>query len=243
MEGNDNSIANLGIAEDTAVSLGAKFVSNSYGILGEDSVRDQLRPVLQPPGRRGRRLHRRLRQRDQLAGHQPVRDRRRRHDADQGHLGAARAGTRPPGTAAAPAAPRYEPRPSYQNNINTDCPDNKAIADLSADADPNTGLAVYDTNGEGGWLQVGGTSLSSPLITAMYALAGTPVASTYPVSYAYPDPNQSSDIFDITQGSNGGCGNVLCNAGPGWDGPTGLGTPDGVGRADRRAAKAPSPGR
>src|SRR5262249_26947264 len=48
------------------------------------------------------------------------------------------------------------------------------------------------------------------------------------VSYAYHDPHRSSHIFDVTQGSNGGCGTVLCNAGPGWDGPTGLGTPDRV---------------
>ena len=38
----------------------------------------------------------------------------------------------------------------------------------------------------------------------------------------------AGDLFDITTGSDGGCGNVLCNAGPGWDGPTGLGTPNGV---------------
>jgi Carboxypeptidase regulatory-like domain len=75
---------------------------------------------------------------------------------------------------------------------------------------------------------VGGTSLSSPLMASMYALAGAPVAGTNPVTYPYHDPNQSADLFDITQGSNGTCGNVLCNAGPGWDGPTGLGTPDGV---------------
>jgi N-acetylneuraminic acid mutarotase len=227
VEGNDNSIQNLGIAEDTAVSLGAKFVSNSYGILGED------------PSETGF---------DQYYNHAGV-----AVVASTGDLGNVTnwPATSPYVTGAGgttltkdTSVPRgwdetawdsggsgcsaFEPQPSYQTNINTDCPDNKAIADLSADADPNSGLAVYDTNGEGGWLQVGGTSLSSPLIAAMYALAGTPVANTYPVSYAYSDPNQSSDIFDITQGSNGGCGNVLCNAGPGWDGPTGLGTPDGV---------------
>jgi hypothetical protein len=62
----------------------------------------------------------------------------------------------------------------------------------------------------------------------MYALAGTPVAGIYPVTYPYHDPSPAQDLFDITSGSNGSCGTVLCNAGPGWDGPTGLGTPDGV---------------
>src|SRR5262249_57857825 len=107
--------------------------------------------------------------------------------------------------------PPFGPRPSYQNGINTDCPDNKAIADLSADADPNSGLAVYDTNGQTGWLQVGGTSLSTPLLTAMYALAGTPATGTFPVSYAHHDPHRSSHILDITQGSNGGCRTRLGN--------------------------------
>ena len=59
----------------------------------------------------------------------------------------------------------------------------------------------------------------------MYALAGDPVAGTYPTAYPYADPG---DLFDVTTGANGGCGNVLCEAGPGWDGPTGLGTPNGV---------------
>ena len=52
----------------------------------------------------------------------------------------------------------------------------------------------------------------------MYALAGDPVAGTYPNSYPYAD---TGDLFDVTAGANGGCGNVLCEAGPGWDGPTG----------------------
>jgi hypothetical protein len=125
----------------------------------------------------------------------------------------------------------YEPQPPWQAGITADC-GMRATADVSADADPASGLAVYDTaNGAGGWLQVGGTSLSSPLIAATYALAfsqhGPPPAGTYPSSYLYTDYLAAPGQFnDITQGSNGDCGNLLCNAGPGWDGPTGLGTPD-----------------
>lgn len=48
-----------------------------------------------------------------------------------------------------------EPHPDYQIGISTDCPGNRAVADISADADPASGLAVYDTQDEGGWLQVG----------------------------------------------------------------------------------------
>ena len=227
VQGDDNSLANLGIAENTSVSLGAKFVSNSYGVPGEDPSELQFDQYYTHPG---------------VAVVAAT--------GDTGNLTNWPA-TNPKVTGAGgttltknTSVPRgwtetawssggsgcspFEPRPSYQNGINTDCPDNKAIADLSADADPNSGLAVYDTNGQTGWLQVGGTSLSTPLLTAMYALAGTPATGTFPVSYAYHDPHRSSHIFDVTQGSNGGCGTVLCNAGPGWDGPTGLGTPDRV---------------
>jgi len=55
----------------------------------------------------------------------------------------------------------------------------------------------------------------------------TPGASDYPASYPY---SHASNLFDVTSGSNGTCSiSVICNAGTGWDGPTGLGTPNGVG--------------
>ncbi len=130
-----------------------------------------------------------------------------------------------PGASGGSGCSPFEPKPDFQASLNTNC-SNRAIADISADADPNTGLAVFDTLGQGGWLQVGGTSLSSPLVASMYALAGTPVPGTFPVSYPYAAAQGS--LFDVTEGTNGGCGNVLCQAGPGWDGPTGLGTPNGV---------------
>ncbi|MET8952359.1 kelch repeat-containing protein [Streptomyces sp. NPDC004129] len=121
-----------------------------------------------------------------------------------------------------------EPKPAYQQGIDTGC-DNRAIADVSADADPATGLGIYNSSpAVGGWLRVGGTSLSSPLVAAMYALAGTPTPGTYPVTYPYADTN-AGDLTDVTAGSDGYCGNQLCNARKGWDGPTGLGSPVGVG--------------
>ncbi len=120
-----------------------------------------------------------------------------------------------------------EPKPGYQQGIDTDC-GNRAIADISADADPATGLGVYNSTAVGGWAQYGGTSLSSPLVAAMYALAGTPTPGTYPVTYPYADTNVG-DLTDVTTGSDGQCGDQLCNARQGWDGPTGLGTPAGIG--------------
>jgi subtilase family serine protease len=136
----------------------------------------------------------------------------------------------------------YEPKPSWQHD--TGCA-KRTVADASADADPNSGLAVYDTyntcgsssycdylieigvvQGLDGWAQVGGTSLSSPLIASVYALAGNTSAVTYG-SYPY---GHTSSLFDVTSGSNGSCGgSYLCTATPGYDGPTGLGTPNGTG--------------
>jgi hypothetical protein len=98
--------------------------------------------------------------------------------------------------------------------------------DVAAVADPNTGVAVYDTYDEGGWLEVGGTSASSPIIAATYALAGPPAAGSYPSSYLY---QHTSSLFDVTTGANGSCGgSYLCVGKVGYDGPTGWGTPDGV---------------
>ena len=102
----------------------------------------------------------------------------------------------------------------------------RTVADVSADADPDTGLAVYDTflsGGEGGFLIGGGTSQSAPLIAAMIARSGRVLDGPGPL-YA---PHAS--LFDVVGGSNGYCGNdYLCSAKPGYDAPTGVGTPNGV---------------
>lgn len=102
----------------------------------------------------------------------------------------------------------------------------RTITDVSAVADPATGVAVYDTYGVGGWLVVGGTSASAPIIAAAYALAGPPPADSDPASFPYAN---AGALHDVTFGSNGSCDPAyLCTAGPGYDGPTGLGTPNGV---------------
>ncbi|HEY8864799.1 MAG TPA: peptidase S8, partial [Candidatus Dormibacteraeota bacterium] len=82
----------------------------------------------------------------------------------------------------------------------------------------------YAYQGNSGWLVFGGTSVASPIIASVFALAGgvTNLSASYPYGH-------SSSLYDVTSGSNGSCGNVLCNATTGWDGPTGLGTPDSTG--------------
>jgi hypothetical protein len=114
----------------------------------------------------------------------------------------------------------YIAKPSWQQDSGCS---NRTIADVSADADPNTGVAVYDTYGDPGWLIFGGTSESAQIMAGIYALIGEP-AATDDSSYPY---THTSQFYDITSGSNGSCGTYLCNAGPGYDGPTGIGTPNG----------------
>lgn len=223
VEGNDNAFTSLGEAVDTAVSLGARFVSNSYGVPNGAAGEQDLNHYYDHPGvvvtastgDAGNVASWPSTDPNVVAvgGTTLVRDQ-----------SVARGWTETAWSSGGSGCSRYEPKPVYQQDIATGCA-NRAEADLSADADPNTGLAVYDTDGEDGWLQVGGTSLSSPLTAAMYALAGTPMPGSYPVTYPY---GASAQLNDVTGGSDGACGNVLCTAGPGWDGPTGLGTPDGV---------------
>ena len=222
VQGDDNSLDNLGIAVDTAVSLGAKFVSNSYGVPGEDPGETDFDHYYDHPGVAVTASTGDIGNVTNWPASSPkvVAVGGTTLTSDSSPRGWTESAWADGGSGCSPV----EPKPDFQQGLATSC-DNRAIADISADADPNTGLAVFDTLGQGGWLQVGGTSLSSPLTAAMYALAGDPVAGTYPNSYPYAD---TGDLFDVTAGANGGCGNVLCEAGPGWDGPTGLGTPNGV---------------
>ena len=121
----------------------------------------------------------------------------------------------------------YESKPSWQTDSN--CA-RRTVADISAVADPNTGAAVYDSYGYGGqkgWFVIGGTSLAAPVIAAVYALGGAIPAGAAANSLPYASP---SSLHDITVGSNGSCGGIyLCTSLSGFDGPTGLGTPNGVG--------------
>lgn len=104
-------------------------------------------------------------------------------------------------------------------------------ADLAAVADPATGVAVYGPNSQGrsSWLVFGGTSVSAPLVGGIYAaynIRPTNAASNiWAMGYA-----KTSPLHDVTSGTNGTCGGTyLCTAGAGYDGPTGWGTPNGVG--------------
>jgi len=119
----------------------------------------------------------------------------------------------------------YITKPAVQKDTHCSM---RTVADVSAVADSAEGYAVYDTYGLGpdnGWIGVSGTSLSAPLISGMIGLAGNSVKAAQP-SYAYA---HRSGLLDVIGGSNGFCGgDYLCTGVKGYDGPTGLGSPRGL---------------
>jgi subtilase family serine protease len=128
-----------------------------------------------------------------------------------------------PGTGSGCSA--YIPKPAWQPGRLCG---KRTTADVSAVADPATPVAVYDTyGGDPGWEAFGGTSVAAPLIAAVYALAGNTATIGPGASYVY---SHHQDLYDVTSGSNGICGgSYLCTAVRGYDGPTGWGTPHGIG--------------
>ena len=117
-------------------------------------------------------------------------------------------------------------KPSFQNGV-TDACAGRMEADVSAVADPNTGVAVYGPRSRttSGWMVFGGTSASAPLIGALFALRNGAINGASSI-YSH-----TANLHDVTSGSNGStCPvNYYCHAGAGYDGPTGLGTPNGLG--------------
>jgi subtilase family serine protease len=132
----------------------------------------------------------------------------------------------------------YVAKPSWQHDT-TGCP-RRTVADVAADADPNTGVKVYDSFNEPGWLVFGGTSASAQIIAGIYGLAGHGAGNANALygggSIAFGSPNPF--LTDITSGSNGSCTGhgrlansslaYLCTGEIGYDGPTGMGTPAGI---------------
>ncbi|GAA1548603.1 peptidase S8 [Kribbella hippodromi] len=121
----------------------------------------------------------------------------------------------------------YNTALSAAASFDTGC-SKRAMADVSAAADPaKGGMAIYYPTSKTAstWAQFGGTSEAAPIIAAVYALSGNTAGYANALPYAHP-----GSLFDVTSGSNGSCPTTQwCNARAGWDGPTGLGTPNGAG--------------
>lgn len=220
VEASSPSFANLGSAVNAAVLKGANVVSNSYGsyeFAAADTSYNHAHVVITASaGDNG------------TGATQPCSfttvvcvggTSLRRAANARGWAEAAWSGT-------GSGCSAYVAKPSWQTD--TLCK-HRSESDVSAVADPNTGVAVYDSTaylGVSGWMVFGGTSASSPIVAAVYGLAGN--AATQNAAWGIWTHHYA--LHDVTSGSNGTCTiRYICNAAAGYDGPTGWGTPDGIG--------------
>ncbi|GAA2515009.1 S53 family peptidase [Streptomyces longisporus] len=226
VEANSANDTDLGIAENEAVSLGAKFVSNSWGGSESSTQTSEDTSYFKHPG-----VAITVSAGDSAYGAEyPATSQYvtavggtalSTSSNSRGWTESVWHTSSTEGTGSGCSA--YDPKPSWQ----TDSGCSKRMeADVSAVADPATGVAVYDTYGGSGWAVYGGTSASSPIIAGVYALAGTPGSGDYPAKYPY---SHTGNLYDVTSGSNGSCSTAyFCTAETGYDGPTGWGTPNGT---------------
>jgi subtilase family serine protease len=130
------------------------------------------------------------------------------------------------------AAPLWQS--AAANFAATGCGTGRAIADVSAVGNPDTGVDVYDSTPEGGgeptgWTVFGGTSVSSPIVAAEFALAGGAHGVAYPAATLYAHVGEEAALYDVVRGKNGSCKHAtICRAAPGYDGPSGVGSPVGL---------------
>ncbi|MFC8366085.1 putative Ig domain-containing protein [Streptomyces griseorubiginosus] len=226
VEANSANDTDLGIAENEAVSLGAKVVSNSWGGSEASSQTSEDTSYFKHPG-----VAITVSAGDSAYGAEyPATSQYvtavggtalSTSSNSRGWTESVWKTSSTEGTGSGCSA--YDPKPSWQTD--TGC-SKRMEADVSAVADPATGVAVYDTYGGSGWAVYGGTSASAPIIAGVYALAGTPGSSDYPAKYPY---SHTGNLYDVTSGNNGSCSpSYFCTATTGYDGPTGWGTPNGT---------------
>ena len=238
VEANSATISALSKAENTAVSLGAKFISNSWGgpefttEAGYDGYFNHLGVAITASSgdfgyAYGTQYPAVSPHVTAVGGTTLWMKRKTRTEEKVWSLDATE------GTGSG-CSQGIEPQQAWQAKYNNTICGYRIDNDVAADADPRTGPAVYDSYPpahEGlptGWQQLGGTSVASPIIAAVYALAnpgGKPATGSLPTQFPY---QATSGLRDITIGSDGSCATYLCTAGTGYDGPTGLGVPRGL---------------
>jgi hypothetical protein len=302
VEANNNSLANLAAATNTAVALGASVVSNSYGGPEQFSGSSEHAaynhpgvPIVASTGDDGFYNWNTLEPEDEAANLPAA-------SPDVIAVGGTTLELNGDGTRAnervwnwneplEPDEPFFvggasgggcsrllEAQP-WQHDVTgfaaTGCGGKRLDADVSMVGDPDTGLDIYDdyncgskcAGADEGWVTIGGTSLSAPLVSALYALAGGAQGVSYPSLTLYGAKADATGRFDVTEGGNGYCdgepaagcghpnsffgagrvdceGTTECDAAPGYDGPSGVGTPVGLGlfQPQRPTAAISAPG-
>ena len=222
VQADSNSFANLGAAVNQAVAQGADVVSNSYGA-AESSGAMSYASYYDHPGVAltvssgdsgyGVEVPAAFNTVTAVGGTSLKRDSTK-----------TRGWTETAWSGAGSGCSSYVTKPSWQ----TDACARRTVADVAAVADPATGVAVYDSfkcQGASGWMTFGGTSVAAPIIAGIYGASSN--AGSMDTGFTYANATR---LNDVTSGSNGQCGgSYLCTAGTGYDGPTGLGSPNGTG--------------
>ncbi len=228
VEASSSSMANLGTGVNTAVAMGANVVSNSYGGSEYSSEVNDSQNYFNHPG-----IAIVVASGDGGFGTEfpaaspfvtAVGGTSLLQSTDLGTRNA----TESVWSDAGAGCSAYEPKPSWQGDPG--CA-KRMVADVSAVANPSTGVWVYDTYGTGfTWGAFGGTSVATPIISSIYALADNSAGTTVPASSLYAN---KSLLTPVTSGSDGTCPSAtlyFCNAADsvnGYNGPSGLGTPGG----------------
>ncbi|MEU0531086.1 S53 family peptidase [Amycolatopsis tolypomycina] len=222
VEGTSSSFADLGTAVNTAVRLGAEVVSNSYGGSEFSSEASAEGQYFNHPGVA-------ITVSSGDAGYGVEFPAASRYVTAVGGTSLKKASntrgwSETAWSGAGSGCSAYITKPSWQ--ADSGC-GKRTVADVSAVADPATGVAVYDSTayqGRSGWMVFGGTSVAAPVVGGVYALGGVGGVTGANTVYSH-----TSSLNDVSGGSNGSCGgSYLCTAVTGYDGPTGLGTPNGA---------------
>jgi subtilase family serine protease len=221
VEADDNSVENLAKAVDQAAAMDAEVISNSYGAWEYNTELADFADHFNHPGTTivassgdggfGVQVPSALPTVVAVGGTALFHDSSARGWGETAWAGAGA------------GCSAFVAKPSWQKDKLCD---KRTVTDVSAVADTNTPVAVYDTFGYPGWVAVGGTSAAAPLVAGVFALAGNATMIDAP---AYLTAHRNA-LNDVTAGSNGTCGDsYLCTAVRGYDGPTGNGTPNGIG--------------
>jgi len=237
VEANSSSYTDMAAAVATAVKLGAAVVSNSWGGPEDSSLTDSDAKWFNHAGVAitvsagddgyGAEYPATSRYVTSVGGTSLMQGKNARGwtEAVWGSSGKSSDGT-------GSGCSQYIGKPSWQKDGG--CA-RRTAADLAAVADPNTGVAVYNTYQASGWAVFGGTSASAPLVAGILAVSGNSAADG---SLSYVKPTA---FYDITIGANGSCGGTyLCTAQAGYDGPTGNGTPNAAALGESQGTPPPS---
>ncbi|HEY4113459.1 MAG TPA: S53 family peptidase [Rhizomicrobium sp.] len=218
VEATNSSYTNLATAENTAASHGAHAISNSYG--GSESGTSSYEGAYNHPG-----IAVTVSSGDSGYGVQFPASSPHVTAVGGTHLVTAansRGWTETVWSGAGSGCSSVYAKPTWQHDSGCS---KRMEADVAAVADPNTGVAVYGpTNSRSsGWMVFGGTSVAAPLVAGVYGVNGGSV------NYGSDPYNNTGALFDVTSGSNGRCSPAyFCTGEVGYDGPTGLGTPNGA---------------